>query len=213
MISQPSKPRPKAPTASLSLVGPRSWLTGPSPRPSDVRCASRRLAEKIQMPKRRRFNSTPVVTACVDAWEPLVHLQLPRQLLFSEPGAEPDTLSQWLWGAWGAGGGIPGLRCAFHTGPQQDSQAFAGFLCQSPKLAAGVLLVRSGTPTSCSALTQSSPLTKLTLLTQTRGQIYPPKHDASPRSDPSFLPSSSSHLSALTPQARPLPLCALLPVS
>lgn len=113
MISQPSKPRLKAPTASLSLVGPRSWLTGPSPRPSDVRCASRRLAEKIQMPKRRRFNSTPVVPACVDAWEPLVHLQLPRQLLFSEPGAEPDTLSQWLWGAWGAGGGIPGLRMRF----------------------------------------------------------------------------------------------------
>lgn len=78
-----------------------------------VRCASRRLAEKIQMPKRRRFNNTPVVPACVDAREPLVHLQLPGQLLFSEPGAEPDTLSQWLWGAWGAGGGIPGLRMRF----------------------------------------------------------------------------------------------------
>lgn len=78
--------------------------------------------------------------ACAGAWEHIADLQLRGLLCSHSPEAEHGTLSPWLQGplAWAG---------ALHPSAQDGGQAVPGFLCQIPKLVAGVLLACSGNST------------------------------------------------------------------
>lgn len=94
------------------------------------------------MPKHSRFNNKPVMTTCVEMLGSPSFTSSSLGIFYSQSRSLSLTLR-----AGGFGGPVGSQACtyALHPGSQQGSQAFAGFLCQIPKLVAGVLLICSGT--------------------------------------------------------------------